>query len=789
MPTETNSFKINGLENLKAEYRLFQVSGLRRDVMEYHGNLQKIRRRLSSQLRAPVAIYERDDATFALIPKGYGEPPSEVLLVGGVALLRDTNETMALTFFPDGSPLDAVRMRFLQFSVEGPLQQDPQLWQPGSGLPFYFRKPTKALGDLDLYDGFTVRVVPHTEGGYGLVVDLRRKLVARNPLSASITRDAVARLKGRSCLYKMGNTWYSIKLSGLSEAKIGQPSIPLDGKPVSLIDYLRAQLPEPVPPPVANLSPEGAAVYFRTRGPEQKSAPAALCYLIEDTHAASGAQHQSETTAAPADRYIQIARIVRSFLATLRLSGVQLTVADKPGLAEQELLPLPTLLFGRDRKLRVGEQGDDLTLVRNYSGSRLKLLEDPSAGFFEQSILGRQYFVIPKSIHKSSGWQFLLDLKAQMKSLYACGEDYEPEVIVYDDPDRSRDFAGQSRAIRAAMEAAAIKPGFALVMVHRAERRPRSADKLAAWIVKELGQKFDLNASVIHTDMVRRAYMMQRRNDELRYVVKDAEQRRLRGYVRNVVLNKILLTNAKWPFVLDSKLNAHVIIGIDVKNSTSAFTLIAGGGRIIRFLTKPSRQKERLLKNQVAQYVTDLLGKEKKNLGAKPVEIVVHRDGRAWESEIEGLKEACRKLALDGVIANEWRLTVLEIAKSAPAAMRLFDVMPGRNGGATIVSNPPVGSFVRTGETEGFVCTTGQPFAIPGTAKPLHVKRRHGSMAIDLCLADVFDLSCLTWGRPEGSMRLPISIKLCDRRLFEEAEDVNEDEVDFGIDDDVADAS
>ena len=53
-------------------------------------------------------------------------------------------------------------------------------------------------------------------------------------------------------------------------------------------------------------------------------------------------------------------------------------------------------------------------------------------------------------------------------------------------------------------------------------------------------------------------------------------------------------------------------------------------------------------------------------------------------------------------------------------------------------------------------------------------------MPIEECVGDVFDPSCLTWGRPEGVMRLPISIKLCDRSLYEEAEEVNEDEVEFG---------
>jgi hypothetical protein len=89
-----------------------------------------------------------------------------------------------------------------------------------------------------------------------------------------------------------------------------------------------------------------------------------------------------------------------------------------------------------------------------------------------------------------------------MKLLYPSGGAYDPELIVYDDLNGSRNFVGQSRAIRAAMDAANVQPGFALVMVHRSERRPRSADQLAAWTVKEFTQKFQITAAVIHTDMV-----------------------------------------------------------------------------------------------------------------------------------------------------------------------------------------------------------------------------------------------------------------------------------------------
>jgi hypothetical protein len=788
MSIETNCFKILGLEGLKTECRLFQIAGLRRDGAEYYGNIQRIRRQLALQMKAPVTTYERDGETFLIVPKGFADPPDHITLVGAVAAVRDAKETVSLSFVSNSSEWDAVRMRFLQFGFQDPLWHDARLWQPAAGRPFFFKKPERGLGGLDLFEGFTLRVIPHPEGGFGVVVDLRRKLVSHTPLSDTIRRDEVNALKGRSCVYKMGDRWFEVSLSGLADLKVGERSIPMNGKAVSLIDYLHTNSAKPVPASIANLSPDGAAVYYRTTGPDQKSAPAALCYLVEDTHGDVGARHQPETVIEPDDRHRQIGSIVRRFLNSLKVAGVDLKVSERPGRTNNRAFPVPTLGFGNGATLTLDPKSGYIDGLRDYARRRLTLLDDKSAGFFEQSMLGRQHLVMPKSIANSCGPQFLSDLKAQVVSLYPNGAGYNPELIVYDDLTGPRDFVGQSRAIKAAMELARVQPGFALVMVHRYARRARSADQLAAWTVKEFSRLFQNTAAVIHTDMVRKGYAGVRRNSETCYVMKDTERKRLTGYIRNVAINKILLTNGKWPFVINSSLHADVTIGIDVKNSTAAFTLIADGGRVIRFATSPSRQKEQLLKNQVAQYVEDLIRKERRHLKGAPKHIVIHRDGRAWPAEIDGVREACQRLAQEGFIDETWQLSVLEIAKTTAAPMRMFHVRPAHDGRDAIVENPLVGSWIAIDGDEGFVCTTGRPFRIPGTANPLQVRRVHGSMPIQKCLEDVFALSCLTWGRPEGAMRLPISIKLCDRSLYDEAADYNQDEVAFG-NDNVADGA
>lgn len=503
---------------------------------------------------------------------------------------------------------------------------------------------------------------------------------------------------------------------------------------------------------------------------------------MEDTHGELGARHQPQTTIEPDERSRLIQDVVTRFLRSIKFAGATLGVSHRPARATGRSFNLLTLGFGNGMKLSMDSSNGFMRGIREYAHNRLALLDDRRAGFFEQSPLARQHFVVPKSIYNSSGPQFLANLKMQMASLYPNPAGYEPEVIVYDDLTGSRDFVAQSRAIKGALEQARVNPGFALVMVHRYDRRTRSADQLAAWIVKDLNNRFQITASVIHTDMIRSGYVARTRNGETQYVIDDSQRKRMAGYLRNVAINKVLLTNGKWPFVLDTRLHADVVIGIDVKNSTAAFTLIGDGGKIIRFATSPSRQKEQLLKNQVCQYVEELIRKERRSFAAAPKRVVIHRDGRAWPSEIAGILDACAHLAAEGSIDPQWQLTVVNISKTSAAPLRMFSVYPARNGQGTSVENPVVGSWIGIGNDEGFVCTTGKPFCIPGTANPLHIRRVHGEMTIQHCLEDVFALSCLTWGQPEGTMRLPMSIKLCDRSLFDEATDVNEDEIAFGND-------
>ena len=324
----------------------------------------------------------------------------------------------------------------------------------------------------------------------------------------------------------MGHIWFEVTLAGLSDLSIGIPSIPLDGEAVSLLDYLHRKSRKPVPASIANLSPDGAAIYYRTNGPEQRSAPAALCYLVEDTHSRGGAKYQRETVIDPQDRRPQINQVVKTFLRQVSVRDVNFSVSEGAGSTKTKPFLPPDLRFGNDKTLSFDRSEPNAdTALKNYGRSRLMLLKNKDVGFFNQSLLDRQYFVLPKSVEDSYGSQFIKDLKEQVDDLYPNVGGYNPEVIVYDDLNIRRDFVGQSRAIRKAVETINVRPGYALVMVHRYGRRPRSADQLAAWTVKEFPDLFGLNAAVIHTDMAKNAYGSMTSGDTTRYVVKSAERK------------------------------------------------------------------------------------------------------------------------------------------------------------------------------------------------------------------------------------------------------------------------
>jgi hypothetical protein len=778
MGLETNLFPIINLDDLSSACRLYRIRGLLPDQSEYYQNCQTLKRRLSFALGSPVTIIDHGGRPHLVLRDDAPEPVSPYPLVRTTVYFERVPGTMYLDYTVRSHRCDEIRLRFLQFMLQAPLSSHVELWRPGAGRPFFEKAPVDDIDAVERYRGFVVRAAVLPSGGLGLCVDVRHTYVSRLPLPAHLSPDEFRRWKGKHCIYHFGCQWYDIQLTALSDLTATELLIPRNGRQIPLREWVVNASAKPIPAELAALPPDAAVVHYINNQGESRSAPAGLCYPVYDNQDPKVHRYHARAILEPYQRRTLIHHFVRRYLQTLRVGNTMIRVSAKPVCVPQRMFPLPDYQFGGSRVLSVrGTPGAQQVSLDAVGKTRLALLSDSDAGFYVTDPLDRQYFFLPQSVADSYGPRFLSDLRRTVTQLFPYGGGYDPIVVPYNDRG-PRTFVEQGNAILTAASTACTRPGYSVVMVHHTtDRRIRQHDQLAAMVIRELRQ-YDLYAAVMHSAVGQECYELARGGDGRPcYRPRTDKRGKLRGYLRNVALNKVLLTNERWPFVLATPLHADVTVGVDVKQHTAGFTIVGRHGHQIRTMCSTSRQKEQLLADQVKKYLVEILRAEAKAQSELIQTIVLHRDGRVWQSEREGARQALDFLRIEGIVAPDATLTILEIAKSSPALLRLFEVVEGDERRAW-VENPQVGCFHADG-TDGYICSTGRAFPHPGTVRPLHVRHVEGPLPLQQCLEDLYYLTALAWTRPEDCTRYPITIKLNDRRLGEDASEYDTDALEF----------
>ncbi|MFW9794969.1 MAG: hypothetical protein ACFFEE_11730 [Candidatus Thorarchaeota archaeon] len=366
-----------------------------------------------------------------------------------------------------------------------------------------------------------------------------------------------------------------------------------------------------------------------------------------------------------------------------------------------------------------------------------------------------------------------------MNDLYPSESGYRPTIISYNDK-TLKTVVEQGKVILSAFQNQRLEPGYGVVMIHRTvDQHPRDEDRLAAMVMRELREQ-DFPVTVIHVQSSQECYGHVRdKSGNSHYSVRRHAASKLKGYLRNVALNKILLANHRWPFVLASSLHADITVGIDVKQNTVGLTLVSKNGSDIRWAWKTSRQKERLTTKQMASYLMEIIQQEARVQDSTIRNIAIHRDGVSGQSELEGAGIAIKQLKRDGVLPDDATVTFIEIPKHSQIPLRIFEQYMVSE--KKTVRNPRIGTYMIVNNREAYICNTGWPFRHGGTVQPLYVRKVKGPMPIHACIEDVFCLASLTWTRPEDCSRYPITIKLTDRYLCEIAGDYDVSELDMAI--------
>jgi len=777
---ETNIFSIGNLSELSSRYRLYRVRGLSKDQEDYHKNLNSLVTKCSRDLLSPVTAIERDGSPWLVVCEGDSEPKSPQMLIRRSVYLDKSAETLVVDFGRLSQETLPIAVRFLQFATQGALRRRSHLWQPNGGGAFFEKRPRSVQRGIGMYCGYLVRATALPNGSIGLCVDARHKYISAEPLPSILSRKDFQRFKMSHAIYHFGHTWFEVRLAEWSELTVQEQVFEEKGRQISLLEYIQEKSMKPLPPELVRLPKDCSVVHYYNSSKDMRSAPSALCHQVFDTVDGRVRSAHGRSIMPPDLRRHGIGEFVARHLGKITVGGTPIQVFRQPLEVQRKHFQVPDLKFGSQRVLSVkGNPGTQHVQLHELGRARLSLLTSKSAGFVTNSALQRQFFFMPETIHRSWGPQMMRDLCAKVDGLYPTENGYEPQLIVYDDR-RSRTFVEQGTALLKAAKERGASGGFAVVMIHEpTDRIFRRSDQLAAYAIRALREECDITTSVMHTATGTECYDLRRdMGGQVKYAIRHDRRGRLDGYLRNVALNKVLLTNEKWPFVLNERTHADLILGVDVKSNFAGFVAVGRGGSYMSATQGMiCRQAEQL---SVAEFRKLMLGSVREYVKATSdlaASVVIHRDGRMFETEVTGAESAFNTLVEEGLLLPNATLNCVEIGKSSFTSLRLFDLVRSDNHSRPFIRNPEVGDYFIASARDGYLCATGRAFPRHGTVYPLHVSKLSGPATIETLLEDVYRLTVLAWTRPEDCTRYPITIKLNDRRLFEDAGDFDEHEI------------
>ncbi|MFQ5872326.1 MAG: hypothetical protein ACE5JL_00790 [Dehalococcoidia bacterium] len=760
-----NLFEVTNLAEISVGYRLLEVRGLPPGG-EYDKNVNQLVKAVSYEVHQPVALVRHGDTHFLAMPGHSQLPRLEQQLMPHVAQLEPVQEIYPLEFDRLDSRTAPIATAFLQFALRGPLFTDHDLW--GSGRLWYSKQPLNARDSnatVDTYPGFSWNVIETDEGRLFLAVDTVTRYIDRLWLTERLNGGDPAMYRGRRCLYCFGHQWYTVQFWGLTGLSIAEQRFQPEGRnqPVDVLTYTQARWQQDAIPWVRNLSPESPAIIYRYPGSNQQRYGAlALCRLTVSTADAEAAGRHGTSILNPHLRFRRITEVVEHHFQHAKLGGYPIKIATTPLEPRRRVFQVPTQRFGHGRVLGVSSTAPDGTTdvvpIQQLGQKRLQLLLDPQAGPLDTSPFDTQYLILPLSSPRAINDDFADRFVTTMRQVSGQNT-YGVKRILYDDREATS-LHRQVQAIKQAISDNTIQRGYALLVLPE-----RSNRDLHNYIKRELWP--DLQFQCAMAGKIRGYYQEQTNGPAFRPA--PDRLRRLGSYVRGCAFG-MMVVNRKWSWALAQPLRYDVYIGIDLLNRMAGLTFVYNHAEQIFFRDYPCRQKERLTRSQIRDILIEHLRDDLTALGVHPRSIVIHRDGRTFSSELNGLHDAVRVLQGEGHLPPDIVIGVVDIRKSTADHLRLVE-------GERLeeAENPTIGSHLVLGAREGIVCTTGLPFRFPGTAKPLAAEIVEGPLDIEWVLEDIFALSQPVFTAPDKCSRLPLTIKLTDDFLEPIAADADEE--------------
>lgn len=633
-------------------------------------------------------------------------------------------------------------------------------------IQYFLQKPENVDSKNDIlnaYRGYKFGVIVHDNLPH-LAVDIRTRYIGRTSLAHCLDDEKKGDLLGHlnlklpienratlvrdngsvkiSCRYagETGNSIKECKIKGLEE---------------TVLQYYNRKYPE------LKLNPNDRAVFVQDRiskdpfgsSPEAIPVPESRLFPVFTTEYHGVKKCSVKSQLIPQERMNAIREFL-DYFKEIQYGDTLIEVKKDPLVSERTVFVPPNLEFGNNTILNPFPEGipDKISRrfdrdVSRFGSEKISTLYRAKPYHIEP--LPEIVFLYPRTINRATRETFLKDLKREI--MLQTGK--ELNIVLQ----RAYQIGKLER-----MGSALLEIATEVKLSH-----PRALVLVILW------RSFykSVHGELKETINPMRSQCASERT--LQNICNQYNPRRARSQLRNLALAVLTEAGVK-PWVLADPLHHDLYIGIDTLYGRICYHFLYGiGGRFIttqighsttrgrsnEAIKKPELQKR--LINEITQII-------KADIPVKS--IIIHRDGRWWPSENDGLKAALKQLIERKILPVDVRCGVVEIRKTHKP-IRLFTQIENNN--SISFQNPLPGTYLVLDQDNVVLTTTGRPgeWDVPDgrTARTILLKlvEQIRTFEIEAIAEDAYRLSHLNWSAPDIEINLPVTIRWTDEALRE----------------------
>ncbi len=610
---------------------------------------------------------------------------------------------------------------------------------------------------VDIFRGFTYRVIVIEGVGSCLVLDVRTTYVGRETLASYLEQGQrpgdIERQGGfERWVVDYGQVKQTVLLIDGERRTIGEIAPKGDR---TVYDHLRATYPHLG----GRIAPgdRGATMAYRREDLRNEAKHYTGDAALLKPQFTTQSRPVRESGDSPAFGPRERVRRVEAALAHVRgakLAGAPISFG--PALrCPATVVPLPGLIFGPPEAravVRADLAADERAPHRRWGA--LKTASLRTHGPYKAAEFTNPYLVYPASLEKDGLIDHFVEQTTALCAEYG-RVSFDPQTSSYVDGAHPRDIIAKVKGI-----AEGGRCGFVLLAL---PTNDRDAAKVYAGIKSQVSLPSKCFASA-----------------KLRS--KAGDTGKLSSYLLGNTLG-LLVENGTRPWGLADALAHEMQIGFDAARYREGGLMGAAivgdvSGGDLSFVYEEIEARERIPAKVIGPVVLRALEGFFVANGRAPRTILFQRDGRLLETERKGIRAALDRFARAHPEQPRPAWAAITIEKTTSVPLRLVRERGGD------IDAPLGGAYVLQNASVGYIVLAGYPMR-QGTPRPVRVEVVDGSGDADIraILRDIFLLAQLNWSSPEIAISLPLTLRFADEKLERYALEVGGDDGEDDADD------